>query len=68
MIGRLEKKSLSLETDVLCAIEKGWGEWGERNEAMLSAGNNHRKIVAGRRASADKPVPYGFYGLLIVLC
>ena len=36
MIGRLGKKSLSLETDVLCAIEKGWlrgrgvgrEEWG----------------------------------------
>ena len=42
MIGRLGKKSLSLETDVLCAVEKGWlragsGERGMRLCAQLAA-------------------------------
>jgi len=57
-----------LKTAVLCAIEKGWGKWRYREQAMPSAGNYHREIMAGRTASLDKPVPCGLHDVLIVLC
>lgn len=44
------------------------GEWGERNEAVRSAGSSHRKITAGRTAGADEPVPCALHGVLIVQC
>lgn len=56
-----------METDVLWATEEGCGKWGGWDEARPSAGNDHRKIVVGRTASADRPVLYGLHDILIVL-
>lgn len=53
--GRFSMASTFLEDYVLCAREKGQGKGGEEDRVLPVAGDSHRRTVAGRTASVDRP-------------